>query len=262
MYPKQRQELLLQLLAQHGFASYRQLAEHLGVSEITVRRDMKALQAQGLVEKSFGGGQVAKVSSELPYMHKRIMQIGEKSAIARAALQYIEPGMTIGIGAGTTTWMLAQAIVGFPALTLLTNSVNVAGELCRNGYDDILLTGGLYRTPSDALVGPVAERMVRQFRTDVLFLGTNGMHIDYGLSTPNLQEASINRALMERAAKVVVLADHTKWGIEAMCSFAHMDEVDVLITDRLPGDAERQALQDMDVNVVETPVPVASDSLS
>ncbi|WP_328702118.1 DeoR/GlpR family DNA-binding transcription regulator [Alicyclobacillus fructus] len=250
VYPKERQRVLLELLAQHGFASYRQLAERLGVSEITVRRDMKALEAQGLVETAFGGGQVARAARELPYTDKRILQIPEKMAIAKAALQQIESGMTIAIAAGTTTWVLAQHIAGFQNLTFLTNSVNVATELSKNGYRDIFLTGGQFRTPSDALVGPVAEQMIRQFRADILFLGASGIHVDHGLSTPNVLEAAVNRAMMERAARIVVLADHTKWGVESLIRFAKLGEIDALITDRQPGEAEAAALAEHEVDLV------------
>lgn len=260
VYPKERQRVLLELLAQHGFASYRQLAERLGVSEITVRRDMKALEAQGLVETAFGGGQVARAARELPYTDKRILQIPEKIAIAKAALRQIESGMTIAIAAGTTTWVLAQHIAGFQNLTFLTNSVNVATELSKNGYRDIFLTGGQFRTPSDALVGPVAEHMIRQFRADILFVGASGLHVDHGLSTPNVLEAAVNRAMMERAARVVVLADHTKWGVESLMSFAKLSEIDALITDRWPGEAEAAALAECDVDLIVADAPNAESS--
>ncbi|AEJ44499.1 transcriptional regulator, DeoR family [Alicyclobacillus acidocaldarius subsp. acidocaldarius Tc-4-1] len=260
VYPKERQRVLLELLAQHGFASYRQLAEKLGVSEITVRRDMKALEAQGLVETAFGGGQVARAARELPYTDKRVLQIPEKMAIAKAALRQIESGMTIAIAAGTTTWVLAQHIAGFQKLTFLTNSVNVATELSKNGYSDIFLTGGQFRTPSDALVGPVAEQMIRQFRADILFVGASGLHVDHGLSTPNVLEAAVNRAMMERAARVVVLADHTKWGVESLMSFAKLNEIDALITDRWPGEAEATALADCDVELIVADAPNAESS--
>lgn len=108
----------------------------------------------------------------------------------------------------------------------------------------------MFRTPSDALVGPIAEMAARQFHTDILFVGANGLHVDHGLSTPNLLEASINRALMERTDKVVLLADRTKWNGEAMCRFGGLDEIDVLVTDALPGAFAERTLASHGVDVI------------
>lgn len=231
MYPHERREALLTLLSQHGFVSYGKLAEELGVSEVTIRRDLRALKDDGLVETVIGGGQVKGSANELGFMTKRVMQQAEKSRIARCALKLIEPGMTIGLTAGTTTWALAKSLRGFRELTFVTNSTNVALELKAGGYDDIHLTGGQFRTPSDALVGPLAETAASQLHTDVLFMGVHGIDVETGVSTPNLLEASINRILMRKTNRVVLLFDHTKWGIEALAHIAPTDAVDDIITD-------------------------------
>lgn len=254
MYPKQRQDTLLTLLSQHGFVSYRDLAEKLQVSEITIRRDIQALQRQGLVETSVGGGQVSQAANELPYTSKRIMQQLEKEAIASAALRLIEPGMTIGFAAGTTTWMLAKKIIGFSDLTFVTNSTNIAIDLRVNGWTEINITGGFFRTPSDALVGPIAEMAARQFHTDILFMGVGGIDPVNGLSTPNVMEASVNRVLMERACQVVLLADHTKWDVQAMCRIAGLDEIDIMVTDMVQS-AARDALAKLGVTLIEAARP-------
>lgn len=236
MYPAERREVLLDLLNQKGFVSIRDLAVELRVSEITIRRDLKDLQRQGLVEKVAGGGQAVRSASELPFLNKRVLQQAEKARIAQRALSLIEPGMTIGLSAGTTTWTLAQLIrpTQLCNLTFVTNSTNVAIALQTNGWTDIHLTGGQFRTPSDALVGPLAEENVRRLYTDVLFLGAHGVHLDYGLSTPNILEASMHRVMMDRANTVVLLFDHTKWGIRALAHLAMVDEVDIVITDEGP----------------------------
>lgn len=251
MYPKQRQDALLTLLSQHGFVSYRDLAEELKVSEITVRRDIRALQDRGLVETSVGGGQVTRAAYELPYTSKRIMQQAEKEAIATAALRLIQPGMTIGFSAGTTTWMLAKKLTGFADLTFVTNSTNIAIDLRTNGWSEIYVTGGFFRTPSDALVGPLAEMAARQFHTDILFMGAAGISPTHGLSTPNVMEASVNRIFMERTDQVVLLCDHTKWGVQAMCRMSDLGEIDVMVTDFAHA-AERESLMKLDVTLMET----------
>ncbi|WP_067563047.1 DeoR/GlpR family DNA-binding transcription regulator [Ferroacidibacillus organovorans] len=257
MYPTERHDALLRVLSQKGFVSIQDLAAQLNVSEITIRRDLTMLQRQGMVEKVAGGGRAAKSTSELAFMNKRVLQQAEKTAIAKQALSLIEPGMTISMSAGTTTWTLAkwikpeslatgsgtpvaqrevkerrsQARMKRESLTFVTNSTNIAIALQANGWRDIHLTGGQFRTPSDALVGPLAEQSARQLHADLLFLGAHGVDLEFGVSSPNLQEASVHRVLMERAETSVLLFDHTKWGVRGFAHLAMLDEVDVVITD-------------------------------
>lgn len=231
MYPHERRQRLLTLLSQRGFAPYRDLAAELNVSEVTVRRDLRALQDEGLVETVVGGGQVKGSATEVEFLAKRVLQQEEKERISNTARTLIEPGMTIGLTAGTTTWTLAQHMAGFTDLTFVTNSTNAAQVLQSIGYANIHLTGGQFRTPSDALVGPIADMVARQFHTDVLFVGVHGIDVDHGMSTPNLLEASVNRALMERTSRVVLMFDHTKWGVEAFARIASVEEIDDIVTD-------------------------------
>jgi DeoR/GlpR family transcriptional regulator of sugar metabolism len=261
MYPTERREALLVLLARNGgFVSIQNLASELGVSEITIRRDLKILQEKGLVEKVAGGGQVAGSASELTFLNKRILQSSEKESIARTALKLIESNMTIGISAGTTTWTFARQIRGFTGLTFVTNSTNVAIELKTNGFDDILLTGGYFRTPSDALVGPLAESAARKLHTDILFLGVHGIDLTYGISSPNMMEASINRILMEQTNRVVLLLDHTKWGLQALAHIAEIEEIDTIITDAHVHREEIHALREAGVEVMIAPSEPGSPS--
>lgn len=242
MYPDQRREALVNLLTQQGFIAIAELAAQLDVSEITIRRDLKVLQRQGLVERVVGGGKVAQSANEPAFMNKRVLQQAEKARIAQKALSLIEPGMTIGLSAGTTTWTLAQQIrPGLPNLenlTFVTNSTNVAMALKSNGWNDIHLTGGQFRTLSDALIGPLAEEAARKLHTDLLFLGVHGIDLAYGLSSPNLQEVSINRVLMAQTDSVVLVFDHTKWGLRALAHLATLEEVDVVVTDTDSGNRE------------------------
>ena len=144
----------------------------------------------------------------------------------------VRPGTAIAISAGTTTWALARLLGDVPQLTVVTNSIPVAEILYRIGRPDqtVVLTGGM-RTPSNALVGPVAVNALRHLHVDLLFMGVHGMDLRRGFTTPNLMEADTNRALMEAARKVVVVADHTKWGVVGLSSIAALTEADILITD-------------------------------
>jgi DeoR/GlpR family transcriptional regulator of sugar metabolism len=155
------------------------------------------------------------------------------------------PGSAIGISAGTTTYELARAVKDVPQLTVVTNSVPVAQLLHESGApgQTVVLTGGV-RTPSDALVGPVAVAALRSLHVDLLFLGAHGVDAMTGLTTPNLVESETNRALVASARHTCVLADSSKWGTVGLSTFADLSEIDLFITDNGLPERARTALSD------------------
>jgi DeoR/GlpR family transcriptional regulator of sugar metabolism len=241
MLASQRQRLIIDEIRRRGAVRVSELTEQLSVSEMTVRRDLDTLAASGLVDKVHGGATVrGRHSTDEPgFEAKSHRQLAEKEAIAQSARALVEPGQAIALTAGTTTWRLAHHLVDAPDLTVVTNSIQVANVLHRQPRPDltVVLTGGV-RTPSDALVGPVAMTTLRALHVDLLFLGVHGMAEEAGFTTPNLLEAEANRALIESAEKVVVVADHTKWRVRGLSWIARLDEAHVLVTDTgLPSDA-------------------------
>src|SRR5712691_8117269 len=238
MLARHRQSLILQAVRSDGSARVSDLTQRLGVSDMTIRRDLEVLARDGLVEKVHGGAVLpgAPTGHEPGFEAKLVLERPEKTAIARTAASLVTPGTAIAV---------AQCLLDVPGLTIVTNSLRVtnlySGIRGLDGSaDSVILTGGV-RTPSDALVGPVADLTIRSLHFDLLFLGCYGFDPDAGLTTPNLAEAETNRTLMRVARRVVVLADHTKWGLVSLSSFARLSEVDVLITDdMLPADARAQ----------------------
>ncbi|PSR29488.1 MAG: DeoR/GlpR transcriptional regulator [Sulfobacillus thermosulfidooxidans] len=230
MRPRERQEKVLTWIAKHGSGSVKDLARELGVSEMTIRRDLRVLQQHRLLEHVTGGVEVKRSATELAFEVKRRLYQAEKQAIARQAIQLIESGMTIAFSAGTTTWAIAHALRGFRHLTFVTNSTNIALELQQQGWSHIILTGGNFRTPSDALVGPFAEYTARHLHTDLLFLGVHGLDVEEGMSTPNIQEAAIDRVFIHHAERVAVVMDPTKWGVKALAHIAPIEDIDTIIT--------------------------------
>jgi DeoR/GlpR family transcriptional regulator of sugar metabolism len=230
----QRRSRILALVDEQGAVKVSELVEELGVSDMTVRRDIDSLAEQGLVERVHGGVlAVGGRSSEEPgFSAKSALMTAQKTAIAAAAAALVSPGSAIGISAGTTTYELARAVRSVPGLTVVTNSVPVAQLLHESGTpgQSVVLTGG-FRTPSDALVGPVAVAALRSLHVDRAFLGAHGLDLHAGLTTPNLVEAETNRALVASARRVCVLVDHTKWGVVGLSTFLDLDHVDTLVTD-------------------------------
>ena len=231
---RQRQSFILDRVREDGAVRVADLVDVLGVSDMTIRRDLGLLHQRGLIEKTHGGASAIPGSAlfEPGFRTKSQLQRAEKQAIALAATSLVEPGTAVALSAGTTTYALALLLIDIPELTVVTNSVPVADVLHTRGRRDqtVILTGGM-RTPSDALVGPLAVESIRSLHVDEVFMGVHGMYAR-GFTTPNLLEAETNRALIEAGRRLVVLADHTKWGVIGISSIARLDEADMLITDR------------------------------
>jgi DeoR/GlpR family transcriptional regulator of sugar metabolism len=257
MLAGQRHTLIVEEVRRRGAMRVSELTELLDVSEMTVRRDLDALAASGLIEKVHGGAtSPSRQSTDEPgFEAKSHRQRAEKDAIAEAAAQLVEPGQAVGLTAGTTTWRLAHAIGGVPDLTVVTNSIQVANVFHREPQPSVtvILTGGV-RTPSDALVGPVAVETIRSLHVDVLFLGVHGATVDAGLTTPNIVESEANRALVEASSRRVVVADHTKWGIRGLSRFARLNEADVFVSDAGLDREARAAIGEHVDKVVLAPV--------
>lgn len=234
MLAKQRRDQILAELQRLGSVRVSDLAASFEVSDMTIRRDLDALRDDGLAEKVHGGAiHPGRTAEEPGFEKKRLLERNHKKSIAREALKFVDEGSSIALSAGTTTWYLAQLLSNVARLTVLTNSTNVATELQRTATADthIILTGGDFRTPSDALVGPFADATIRSLYVDVLFLGVHGLDLESGLTTPNPAEVETNRTMIARARKVVVIADHSKWRTVGLCTIAPLDVIDVLITD-------------------------------
>ncbi|HEU5266788.1 MAG TPA: DeoR/GlpR family DNA-binding transcription regulator [Jatrophihabitans sp.] len=258
MLADQRQARIMDELRRKGGARITDLVDILGVSDMTVRRDLTRLETRGAVQKVHGGAVLSATASAEPgFEAKSSLEQPAKTAIAAAAAQLIRPGSAIALSAGTTTWALAQHVGVIPGLTIVTNSTAVADLIANSGprHDQtVILTGGI-RTPSAALVGPVADQAIRNLHVDQLFLGVHGMDAATGFTTPNLAEAETNRALIAAADQVVICADATKWGTRGLASFAPLSAADILITDDSLSDDAHAVLADQ----IDSIMVVSSD---
>lgn len=251
-----RQARILDEVRKAGGVRVSDLTEILGVSDMTVRRDLDSLDRKGLLTKVHGGATAIETASavEPGFEAKMVRARLEKEAIAAHAAKLIQPGMAIAITAGTTTWALAPHLAAIPNLTVVTNSLKVAEVLYDQSRPDltVVLTGGL-RTPSDGLVGPIAVQAIRSLHVDLVVMGVHGIDAKAGLTTPNLLEAETNRAMVECARRLVVVADHTKWGVVGLAFIAPLSAVDTLLTDDLLDAEARQELADQVGDVMVIP---------
>ena len=226
-----RQQRILDLLDRHGLVSVARLARSVRASEMTVRRDLAVLHEHGQVRRVHGGAvREVRKAEELHFSATREEHVEEKRLIGKEAAALVPSGSVVAIGAGTTTWHVARALGDRSDLTFVTNSTNIALQLDR-GRSNIILTGGQFRTPGDALVGPPALWTLERLQIDLLFLGANGIDLTAGYTTPILAEVEVNAAMIRKASRVVLVADHTKFGRVTLSSFGPIETAQILVTD-------------------------------
>jgi DeoR/GlpR family transcriptional regulator of sugar metabolism len=232
VFAAERRQAILAMVRANGAMSMRELARVTDASEVTIRRDLRALEADGHLSRRHGGAVAVGGSVHEPsYTEKTHVAADEKAAIAEVAAGLIEDGDALVIGPGTTTQALARRLVRFHELTVVTNSLLVAQALGRARGVEVFVTGGTLRGPTHALVGGSAEQTLAGLRTPKAFLSGNGLTVEHGLSTPNLHTATIDRAIVATARQVVVLADHTKVGVDAMVQTVPASQITTLVTD-------------------------------
>lgn len=245
MLAVQRRELILEHLNRDGAVTVAGLARILEVSEMTVRRDLDALDADGRLQKVHGGATPSRSGSgrEPGFTAKSSLATPAKLAIARLAAELVEPGATVGLTAGTTTFQVARELRDRKGITIVTNSIRVAEAFHDVASSDltVIVTGGS-RTPSDALVGPMAVDAMRRLNLDICFMGVHGMDEHAGFTTPNVLEADTNRAFADSARQFVVVADSSKWGEVGLARIAPLDDASVVITDDALAKPDRQIL--------------------
>jgi DeoR family transcriptional regulator of aga operon len=209
-----------------------ELAESFGVSQATLRRDLKALQEQHLLTRTHGGAQASDVAYELPIRYRDAHYREEKRRIAAAAVTRIPPGAhVVGLTGGTTTSELARLLVERTDLTVVTNALNIAAQLALRPRLRLVVTGGVSRSQSYELVGPWAEHTLAGLNLGIAFVGVDGITARGGLTTHDEVEARTNAVLIGRARRTIVVADGSKLGHDLLARIVDVQEVDELITD-------------------------------
>ena len=253
MYPEERQQAIAALVISRGRASVAELAAAYEVTTETVRRDLATLDRAGILRRVHGGAVPARTLRvvEPAVVERDTTRADYKHAIADAAVDYLPVnGGSVLLDADTTTGRIAAVLPIDRDLVVVTNSVPVASRLATMPTVSLHLLGGRVRGLTQAAVGEPALRMLETLRVDVAFIGTNGISVNHGLSTPNSEEAAVKRAMVRSASYVVVVADSTKVGSESLISFAPIDRVDVLITDSQLSEADHEELTAAGLEVV------------
>lgn len=247
----ERRHHILSLIHRDGRVLVSELSESLGISPITIRKDLDHLEAQGLAQRTHGGALSPQGSTILDpsLKEKEHHQIKEKQRIAAAAVKLVKNGQCILLDSGSTVTTIARALREFSNLTIVTNAVNIAGELSDTNFE-IILTGGTLRKNSFSLVGPMAEDMLSQIRADILFLAVDGFDPKIGITTPNVLESRVNRAMVKASRKIVAVCDSTKFNRSSMALIVPPTSIHTVITDDQISEASADALRSAGIELI------------
>jgi DeoR family transcriptional regulator of aga operon len=228
----ERHETILNELKHTGKVAVHKLSNELDVSEVTIRKDLRILEDKGLLFRTHGGATLTNpYTSDRPVSEKEKYQAEEKTAIARKAVELIGDNDSIILASGTTILAVARHIHSEKNLNVITSALNVSLELSQHENIEILQLGGQLRPSSTSVVGPYAEQFMEGITCGILFLGVDGIDLNFGLTTSNLMEASLNQKFLEVAQYTVVVADHTKFGKRGFSRICGLDKIQHMITD-------------------------------
>jgi DeoR family transcriptional regulator of aga operon len=260
MKKEQRLAQVLEIVHSQGSVAVEEVARTLNVSAATIRRDFDTLAKRQLVSRTHGGAVSTGNSIGLPIKYKTAKADSVKQLIAQEAVKYIERYQVIGMNGGTTTTEVARAIAADtkfspldeqrPALTVVTNAVNIASELTVRHQIKIMVTGGVARPQSYELTGPYAEEVLNQVNIDIAFLGVEALNPERGASAIHEDEARVNKQLATRAERVVVVTDSSKFLKTAFANIVPLADIDVVITDNAIPSSYIEILRDMEVELV------------
>ncbi|MHB9026670.1 MAG: DeoR/GlpR family DNA-binding transcription regulator [Armatimonadota bacterium] len=251
-FKEERWQQILTILAEHGRIRVADLAAQLNVSEATVRRDLEAMQAQGMLQRTHGGAMLQRPTAlEISFDESKTRSLQEKRAIGRRAADLVSPGESIIIESGTTTLEMARCLAGeVMKLTVLTNSLAIAKELAVSEEIEVLVLGGSLRRQSASLVGNWVSEILRNVRVDKVFLGVNGLSAEFGLSAPNVFTAETRKAMIAASRSRIALADHSKLGVESLYHVAPLDVLDTLVTDPAASEEQLKPFRDAEIEVL------------
>jgi len=250
--PAQRQQRILEILREELIIRGTRLSQLLDVSEMTIRRDLDVLEKQGLVERTHGGAilRQERVDGKFFYHHSRQQNPGQKQSIAQRAASLIEAHDIVYIGEGYTASQIIRHVDSRSPLTVFTNNLGVLPEIGTMAAEIVLLPG-IYDADTQSLAGPLTLEMIQQIHANKVFLGADGLSLSAGMTTPNLDIAVIERSMIQNTrGKVIVMAEHAKFGLVAQVAVAPLRQIDVIITNREVPTDFRKDLERLDIELI------------
>ncbi|WP_111706508.1 DeoR/GlpR family DNA-binding transcription regulator [Lutibacter citreus] len=247
----ERHKLILGKIENEGFVTVSDLSKEFNVSSVTIRKDLKLLEELNLLFRSHGKAIPANpYTTEKSVNEKVKIHKEEKNRIAQAAVETLVPNDSIILASGTSIIEFAHHLHDLQDLTVLSASLNAALIISERTNIDVLQLGGVIRKSSSSVIGPIAENLLAEFNFTKLFLGVDGIDIEYGLTTTSSMEASLNKKMISAAQKIIVLADSSKFGRKGFGRICGLEEVDQIITDNNIEDKIKKELTELGIDVV------------
>lgn len=227
-----RHQFILEQLKQQGYVKVQELSKKLNVSEVTIRKDLKYLESKKILQRNHGSASsLTSIISDKHIDIKEKLQMEEKIRIGKAANELLEPNDKIIIASGTTLLAFAHEINVMDNITVLTSSVKVSLSLCYNPHIEVIQLGGAIRKNSVSVIGHYAENMLKSLSCSKLFIGVDGIDLENGLSTSDMNEARINQQMIESAQRIIVLTDSSKFERRGFCKICDLEKIHHIITD-------------------------------
>ena len=252
-----RHKQMLEIIQEQGFVTVQSLADWFGVTPQTVRRDINTLCDKGLVQRHHGGAGVTFSTENVDYSNRQILYQSEKQRIGRMVANAIPSRASLFINIGTTTEEVSKALHGHERLRVITNNLNVASILQGNEQIEVLVAGGQVRHRDGGIVGESAVDFIRQFKVDFGIIGISGIDMDGTLLDYDYREVRAAQAIIENSRRVFLVADHSKFGRNAMVRMGTINDIDALFTDAMPPSPLVEALERADVQLHVAPLELS-----
>ncbi|HHT92942.1 MAG TPA: DeoR/GlpR transcriptional regulator [Clostridiaceae bacterium] len=255
IFAEERQSQIMKLLRKEGKVFVPQLCERFGVTSVTIRNDLNELENRGLLKRTHGGAiLITKTSFEQSIAQKQTRNMKQKDAIGKLAASFVEDGDTLAVDTGTTTMAFARHLVDKKNLTIVTNDLAIAAFLEEETDATVILIGGVVRKNHHCTIGALAVKCLDGLRVDKTFMATNGLTVEGGLTTPDMNQAEVKRKLASIGSQIILLCDSEKIGTDVFVKVMDAEEIDILITDDGVDktDVERFVQLDIDVQIAET----------
>jgi DeoR family glycerol-3-phosphate regulon repressor len=265
---RDRRENIVQLVRSRGFVTIEFLSEEFGVTPQTIRRDINALSQEGVLHRYHGGAGMPPSTENVSYYKRKVLCLEEKQRIAAMVARQIPDHTSLFINIGTTTEAIARALCNHVGLRVITNNIHVAAILGGNENFEVIVAGGLVRHRDGGIIGPLTIDFIQQFRVDYGIIGISGIDMDGTLLDFDYREVRAARAIIDNSRRVLLAADHTKFGRNAMVRLGGVSEVDALFTDRQPPEGLSESIAASEVELFvcdaeaapETPLGIGGNS--
>ncbi|KGR75710.1 DeoR/GlpR family DNA-binding transcription regulator [Ureibacillus sinduriensis] len=252
MLVAERHEKITALVNEKGSIRVSELSQIFKVTEETIRRDLEKLENDGKLQRSHGGAVSIKDHDlEAPYFEREIRNVKEKMAVAEEAIKYVAANDRIILDASTTAWYMAKRLPDIP-LTVLTNSMKVAMELVNREKISVITVGGSLLQKSLSFVGPQTNNALEYYHVNKAFISCQGIHAQRGISDSNEMQALVKKKMIEISDQVYLLADYTKFGVQAFSRISNMDAIHFVITDSKTNQDQIQELMDLPIKVIRS----------